>query len=378
MLFAFIFSEKICVAQFVGDVKQENKTEQENKAKQENKTDQDNQPKTYTGLELCSLHDLDKGSVYDFGDEITLYKIGKLSDKKPAVLATQMKDGFIIRGVYENSPADTVKLETDDIIVSFNGRRFDSLEKYETWLKNNITPKISLIVYKRSGNYQKNKTIIITPTAEKPDNVKTKKTSSNATEFKTYDQEKQEKKQALETRLKNAKTEPLFEGSNLKKIMDAEKVFGTESIHVWDIPKSYISDDTFLSVKNYDGTENTIVLDGIKLIKVTPETMNYINEVISVIKNQEDREIVLKWLVNCDITKDKIEKDLMCFYKCPSLHDDSVSIDITIKTNQKIILGWLHFNTQAKEWLFADTVRVVVVNGFYLTYGKIKIKSKFL
>jgi hypothetical protein len=43
MLFAFIFSQKICVAQFVSDVKQENKT------------DQDNQPKTYTGLKLYKV-----------------------------------------------------------------------------------------------------------------------------------------------------------------------------------------------------------------------------------------------------------------------------------------------------------------------------------
>jgi hypothetical protein len=715
MLFAFIFSEKICVAQFVGDVKQENKTEQENKAKQKNETDQDNQPKTYTGLELCSLHDLDKGDVYDFGDEITLYKIGELSNKKPTELTTQMKDGFIVRSVDQGSPADTAKLQKDDIIVSFSGRRFATLEKYETWLKNNITPKISLIVYKRSDDYQKNKTVIITPTAEKPKtnpetNVDTNKTNKNtektyqsleeriknaktvplfegssikeiqdtiqvfgkdsiysfelpkpyeanktielrglggkenailldgnkliviekdllnkineiitatdiqnresvlkkllensydkekviekehlairlknakmvplfegssikeiqdvlqvfgkrniyasdlpkpfeaektivpdngneetntilldgnklisikkdtfndiveiikgtdakdresvlkkllqeiveniyntksiletehlviriknaavplfegssikeiqdvqqvfgekpiyslpkpyeasgviqlreyngkenailldgnkllviakdllnnireiitATDSKDqetvlkkflqelskskYDGEKTIKKELLLVRLKNAKTEPLFEGSRIKKILDAQNVLGTENIINSDIPKPYKSDDTFLYIKDFAGRENTIVLDENKLIGVSSQTMDYINEVISVITNQEDCEIVLKWLVNSDITKDKIEKDLSCRYKLHDKEDRSIRITIIIDVNRKTINGFLFLNTLAKEWLFADTVRVVDNNGFDWTSGKLKFEHK--
>jgi hypothetical protein len=296
MLFAFIFSEKICVAQFVGDVKQENKTEQENKAKQKNETDQDNQPKTYTGLELCSLHDLDKGDVYDFGDEITLYKIGELSNKKPTELTTQMKDGFIVRNVDQGSPADTAKLQKDDIIVSFSGRRFATLEKYETWLKNNITPKISLIVYKRSDDYQKNKTVIITPTVEKPENEKIKKTNKNTrdTFFEQIDQAGQKKKQELEKRIKNAKTVPLFEGSNIKKIQNAINVFGKDVIFSSDLPKPYHAKDSI----HLDDDKNIVLLEN-ELIVIDQNTLNEINEIITA-TDSKDREAVLKKLLHAE------------------------------------------------------------------------------
>ncbi|MDR2116825.1 MAG: hypothetical protein LBP87_10650, partial [Planctomycetaceae bacterium] len=385
LLFTFVFCYGICFSQTTDNTKQENKT------------DQDNQPKTYIGLELCSLHDLDKGDRFDFRDKITLYKIGELSNKTPSTLATQMKDGFIVRGIYEDSPVDTIiKLETDDIIVSFNGRRFASLDKYETWLKNNKTPKISLIVYKRSDNYQKNKTVVITPIAEKPENVKTKKTNKNigyTSLYDSYDQEKQE----LAERIKNAKTKPLFEGSSVKEIQDAMQVFGKNYISSFDLSEPYeivggaidtqrhiilldgnkliginenikkiitatdakdkesvlkkllqeisikgvigVQIENATTVPLFEGSSikiiqdpqkvfgtratipsfyksdksesilsatDTIILDEEnKLIEIDTMTMDRINEIISLIKNPEDREIVLKWLIRCEISKDR-------------------------------------------------------------------------
>jgi hypothetical protein len=287
MLFAFISVMEFVFAQ-IADIE-----------KQESKMEQNNQLKTYTGFELLSLHDI--------GTEMK-NRILYVSNKEISKLAIQMKNGFIVRAVYDDSPADKEGLQSDDIIVSFNGMRFVSLNVYEQWIKNNTNSKIALIVYKWSDRYQKSKIIIITPAAEKPADLKIKKTKTSIeyeTKYKTF-------AQMLEERIKNAKTVPLFEGSSIKEFQEAEKVFGKETIYSSNLPEPYTA-NTNIKLYEYNGKTNSVLLDGNKLIVIEKDILNNINTIVTS-EDPKNRESVLKKLLQeKDRYNDKklIEKELL-------------------------------------------------------------------
>ncbi|MDR1268379.1 MAG: hypothetical protein LBK82_02530, partial [Planctomycetaceae bacterium] len=103
-----------------------------------------------------------------------------------------------------------------------------------------------------------------------------------------YDGARTIKKELLTIQLKNAKMEPLFEGSSVKKILNPLNVFGTKTIHYSDLPESYKMENDRVFLTDYD--KNTILIDkDNKLIEIKNDALNTITEIIKAtdIKDQE-------------------------------------------------------------------------------------------
>jgi hypothetical protein len=245
--------------------------------------------KTYSGWAMSSLHDVDKSKLED----IQLW-----SGKTASALSTQMKDGFYVDVVDVDSSAESAGLEEDDVIVSFNGRRFKSIDLYEKWLEQTPPDKLTLVVFKQSDNYKKSTSIVVLPTGENDNQQKKNNSFRKKTppKYETYTEQKEREKRELTTRIQNSlrNAVPVFEGSNIKEIQNIKQIFknGEDVIYAHNLPKPYEANNSIRS-SGYGGAENSLLLEGYKFIVIEKSTLNNIKEILTS-TDAQNRETVLK------------------------------------------------------------------------------------
>jgi hypothetical protein len=131
--------------------------------------------KTYGGWTMTSLNGISKSK---------LESIQLLSGKSVSALSIQMKDGFYVNVVDPNSSVESAGLEESDVIISFNGRRFKSIDVYEKWIEETLPEQLTLVVFKSSNDYKKSTSIVVAPkneTVEEDDNAQFE--NNNTREF---------------------------------------------------------------------------------------------------------------------------------------------------------------------------------------------------